>query len=242
MNITEIINNCSNYNKLEESLINYYLNNDGLRIGKEISLEYLKNIINNSPSLEDYCALTILEKKISEIKEKINTLLEELDDFDIQIEDINQLIRNIQNQKELIIKYLTSKEFFLSNSSNIIEKLKGEELLRLYKSSIYNLLQTKSIKETERIKLSDNISRKVQSIYCDKDHFISNINCELDRDYIMKIISTKLIDFEEKDEKEIENSIINMLYHFVYEITINNVKTIQFILNNESIKKHKTNK
>ena len=72
MNITEIINNCSNYNKLEESLINYYLNNDGLRIGKEISLEYLKNIINNSPSLEDYCALTILEKKISEIKEKMN--------------------------------------------------------------------------------------------------------------------------------------------------------------------------
>ena len=240
METKEITNNCKT--NIEESFINNYLNNEGLRIGKEISLKYLKQVIKKNPSIDDYCVLTILEMRIKEIEEKISTLLEELEDYDIQVESINQLKTSIQNQKEIIIKYLTSKEFFLSNCSNIIDKLKGEEQLKSYKSSIYEILKNKPITEIERIELSNNISKKVHSIYCDKDHFIRNMSCELDKDYIMKIISTKLIDFEEKDEKEIENSIIKMLYHFVYEITINNVKTIQFILNNESIKKHKTNK
>ena len=240
METKEITNNCNA--NLEESLINYYLNNEGLRIGKETSLKYLKKIIENSPSIEDYCVLTILERKITEIEEKISTLLEELEDYDIKEENINQLKESIQSQKEKILNYLSSKNFFLNNCSNIIDKLKGEELLKSYKSSIYNLLQTKSIIEKERIKLSDNISKKVHSIYCDKDHFIRNMSCELDKDYIMEIIATKLIEFEEKDEKEIDESIVKTLYHFIYEITVYNIKTIQFILNNKSKNTHKTNK
>ena len=55
----------------------------------------------------------------------------------------------------------------------------------------------------------------------------------------MKIIATKLIEFEDKDEIEIDESIVRTLYHFIYEITIYNIKTIQFILNNESIKTQK---
>ena len=240
METKEITNNCNA--NLEESLINYYLNNEGLRIGKETSLKYLKKIIENSPSIEDYCVLTILERKITEIEEKISTLLEELEDYDIKEEKINQLKESIQSQKEKILNYLSSKNFFLNNCSNIIDKLKGEELLKSYKSSIYNLLQTKSIIEKERRELSDNISKKVHSIYCDKDHFIRNMSCELDKDYIMEIIATKLIEFEEKDEKEIDESIIKTLYHFIYEITVYNIKTIQFILNNKSKNTHKTNK
>ena len=40
METKEITNNCNA--NLEESLINYYLNNEGLRIAKETSLKYLK--------------------------------------------------------------------------------------------------------------------------------------------------------------------------------------------------------
>ena len=58
----------------------------------------------------------------------------------------------------------------------------------------------------------------------------------------MEIIATKLIEFEEKDEKEIDESIVKTLYHFIYEITVYNIKTIQFILNNKSKNTHKTNK
>ena len=240
METKEITNNCNA--NLEEAFTNYYLNNEGLRIGKETSLKYLKKIIKNSPSIEDYCVLTILERKITEIEEKISTLLEELEDYDIKEENINQLKESIQSQKEKILNYLSSKNFFLNNCSNIIDKLKGEELLKSYKSSIYNLLQTKSIIEKERRELSNNISKKVHSIYCDRDNFINNISCELDKEYIMEIIATKLIEFEEKDEKEIDESIVKTLYHFIYEITIYNVKSIQFILNNKSIKTHNANK
>ena len=241
METKEITNNCNA--NLEESLINYYLNNEGLRIGKETSLKYLKKIIKNSPSIEeDYCVLTILERKITEIEEKISTLLEELEDYDIKEEKIKQLKESIQSQKEKILNYLSSKVFFLSNCSNIIDKLKGEELLKSYKSSIYEILKNKPITEIERIELSNNISKKVHSIYCDRDYIINNISCELDKEYVMEIITTRLIEFEEKDEKEIDESIIRTLYHFIYEITVYNIKTIQFILDNESIKTHKTNK
>ena len=65
------------------------------------------------------------------------------------------------------------------------------------------------------------------------------MSCKLDKNYIMNIISTKLLDFKEKTEEEINDSIIKTLYHFIYEITIYNIKTIQFILNNESIKTQK---
>ena len=240
METKEITNNCNA--NLEESLINYYLNNEGLRIAKETSLKYLKKIIKNSPSIKDYCVLTILERKITEIEEKISTLLEELEDYDIKEENIKQLKESIQSQKEKILNYLSSKVFFLSNCSNIIDKLKGEELLKSYKSSIYEILKNKPITEIERIELSNNISKKVHSIYCDRDYIINNISCELDKEYIMGIITTRLIEFEEKDEKEIDESILRTLYNFIYEITVYNIKTIQFILNNKEKHTHKTNK
>ncbi len=110
METKKITDNC-NVN-IEEAFTNYYLNNEGLRIGKETSLKYLKKFIKNSPSIEDYCVLTILERKISEIEEKISTLLEELEDYDIKEENINQLKESIQNQKEKILNYLSSKDFF----------------------------------------------------------------------------------------------------------------------------------
>lgn len=240
METKEITNNCNA--NLEESLINYYLNNEGLRIAKETSLKYLKKIIKNSPSIKDYCVLTILERKITEIEEKISTLLEELEDYDIKEKNIKQLKESIQSQKEKILNYLSSKVFFLSNCSNIIDKLKGEELLKSYKSSIYEILKNKPITEIERIELSNNISKKVHSIYCDRDYIINNISCELDKEYIMGIITTRLIEFEEKDEKEIDESILRTLYNFIYEITVYNIKTIQFILNNKEKHTHKTNK
>ena len=240
METKEITNNCNA--NLEESLINYYLNNEGLRIAKETSLKYLKKIIKNSPSIKDYCVLTILERKITEIEEKISTLLEELEDYDIKEENIKQLKESIQSQKEKILNYLSSKVFFLCNCSNIIDKLKGEELLKSYKSSIYEILKNKPITEIERIELSNNISKKVHSIYCDRDYIINNISCELDKEYVMEIITTKLLDLEEKDEKEIDESIVRTLYHFIYEITVYNIKTIQFILNNKEKNTHKTNK
>ncbi len=240
METKEITNNCNA--NLEESLINYYLNNEGLRIGKETSLKYLKKIIKNSPSIKDYCVLTLLERKITEIEEKISTLLEELEDYDIKEENIKQLKESIQIQKEKILNYLSSKVFFLSNCSNIIDKLKGEELLKSYKSSIYEILKNKPITEIERIELSNNISKKVHSIYCDRDYIINNISCELDKEYIMGIITTRLIEFEEKDEKEIDESILRTLYNFIYEITVYNIKTIQFILNNKEKNTQKTNK
>jgi len=240
METKEITNNCNA--NLEESLINYYLNNEGLRIAKETSLKYLKKIIKNSPSIEDYCVLTILERKITEIEEKISTLLEELEDYDIKEKNIKQLKESIQSQKEKILNYLSSKVFFLSNCSNIIDKLKGEELLKSYKSSIYEILKNKPITEIERIELSNNISKKVHSIYCDRDYIINNISCELDKEYVMEIITTRLIEFEEKDEKEIDESILRTLYNFIYEITVYNIKTIQFILNNKEKNTHKTNK
>lgn len=240
METKEITNNCNA--NLEESLINNYLNNEGLRIGKEISLKYLKQVIKKNPSIDDYCVLTILEMRIKEIEEKIITFLQDLEDYDIQVESINQLKISMQNQKEKILNYLSSKNFFLNNCSNIIDYLKGEELLIIYNSSVYNMLKNKPITEKERRELSNNISKKVHSIYCDRDHFINNISCELDKENIMEIIATKLIEFEDKDEKEIDESIVRTLYHFIYEITIYNVKSIQFILNNKSKKTHNANK
>ena len=129
METKEITNNCNA--NLEESLINNYLNNEGLRIGKEISLKYLKQVIKKNPSIDDYCVLTILEMRIKEIEEKIITFLQDLEDYDIQVESINQLKISMQNQKEKILNYLSSKNFFLNNCSNIIDKLKGEELLKI---------------------------------------------------------------------------------------------------------------
>ncbi len=82
-------NNCKT--NIEESFINNYLNNEGLRIGKEISLKYLKQIIKKNPSIDDYCVLTIIEMRIKEIEEKISTYLQELEDYDIQVENINRL-------------------------------------------------------------------------------------------------------------------------------------------------------
>ena len=104
------------------------------------------------------------------------------------------------------------------------------------------MLINKHITEIERRELSNNISKKVHNIYCDKEHIINNISCELDKEYVMEIITTRLIEFEEKDEKEIDESIIRTLYHFIYEITVYNIKTIQFILNNKEKNTHKTNK
>lgn len=233
-------NNCKT--NIEESFINNYLNNEGLRIGKEISLKYFKQVIKKNPSIDDYCVLTIIEMKITEIEEKISTYLQELEDYDIQVENINRLKKSIQSQKEKIINYLSSKEFFLNNCSNIIDKLKGEELLKIYRFSIYNMLKNKPITEIERRELSDNISKKVHSIYCDRDHIINNISCELDKEYVMEIIATRLQDYNEKDEKEIDESIVRTLYHFIYEITVYNIKTIQFILNNNKKNTHKANK
>ena len=48
--------------------------------------------------------------------------------------------------------------------------------------------------------------------------------------------------FDIKDEKEIDESIVRTLYHFIYEITVYNIKTIQFILNNKEKHTHKANK
>ncbi len=82
-------NNCKT--NIEESFINNYLNNEGLRIGKEISLKYFKQVIKKNPSIDDYCVLTIIEMRIKEIEEKISTYLQELEDYDIQVENINRL-------------------------------------------------------------------------------------------------------------------------------------------------------
>ena len=99
MDIIKSLYNCNENGKLEEDITNCYINNESKKICKDIILECLKDLIKKDKILDDYWALTILEEKIIKLEEKIESIQEELLDYDIQIKNIKELKESIQNQK-----------------------------------------------------------------------------------------------------------------------------------------------
>ena len=241
MNIEAIINNSrENNTNLEEDIINYYINNEGLVLGKQIIKNNIKEILKDNNLIDDYSAMILIENMIFRIDR--NNIIEEMQDYDMNKDSFNELCHNIKSQKEKLINYLTSTEFFINNCYKLDSIIKSDVLLKALEKSLNDFLQTELLTDIERKKLVNSISKKVQEIMNDQEYIIKNMCTEINKNDIKELIADKLLEYHYKPEYEKQELIIEMLFHFIYEITIYNIKTLKFVLNYKNNKNKRTYK